>query len=54
MEESILFENARREIARLGGIVAPERKAAGEREVELTAMALPHSPLPHYPIASKR
>jgi hypothetical protein len=47
MEQSILLENARREIARLGGIRVPERANAGE-----TPVALPHSPIavPHWAV----
>jgi hypothetical protein len=48
MEQSIQLENARREIARLGGIPVPERVNAGE-----TPIAFPHAPIafPHAPIA---
>lgn len=58
MKDSILLENARREIARLGGIQQPEAQPSASRQAAWphSAIALPHVPiaLPHWAVVNGR
>lgn len=58
MKDSILLENARREIARMGGIPANESRPnqTGPTAFPHTAIAIPHVPiaLPHWAVVTGR